>query len=803
MSIRYLRALFRPGAVALLGVETAAGAALAGNLLAADLQGELFLIGAGLRRVQNQPCYPHLAALPRVPELVIVADAPVDPLVLLADLDARGVQVALLAGDISLNPAQRQALAERPLRGLRLLGPDSLGVIVPRRGLNASLSPILPPPGHLALVAQSGMVLTPLLEWVTDQGLGCSCAVALGAGDDIDFPDLLDWLARDPDTHIILLHLETLRQARPFLSAARAAARIKPVLVLCGGQGGDGVSRQRDAVYEAAFQRVGLLQVASLRELGWAAATLTRAAVECSGQLLIVGNSGGLGRLAAATLLAAGGQLAELSPVTVAALHHLLPTHTLITNPLDLGAAADPARFAAVLACLLHCTDKAGVLLLHAPHAQTAAADIAAAVGETVSQMHAAGHRRALLSCWLGMTSAAHSARQHCRERGIPSYDTPDDAIRAFLQCGRYQQQRLALLDIPPAPPEPDGAERAKARALVRATLAAGCSVPGAADMAALLRLYGVALTEPLAAGDDLELVLRVVEQSPFGPVLLLEPAGPGVVLGMCLAAALPPLHALLARAMLTRSPLHALLRQADAADMGLFDGLIDLLLRVAQLVVDLDELDELALRLVWTPAIGLQVAGAQIRLAAQDSHRQRLAIRPYPRELEECLTLPDGSLLTIRPVRPEDAPAFISGFDRLSPWEVRMRFMHARKALSPSEAARLTQIDYDRDMALVALRQRPGQHAEGCGVARLVRDADGERAEFAIILLHEATGMGLSSLLLRRLIHYARSQNLGELFGEILRENRPMLELCRAMGFQLRRCAEDSGVIIATLALR
>jgi acetyltransferase len=218
---------------------------------------------------------------------------------------------------------------------------------------------------------------------------------------------------------------------------------------------------------------------------------------------------------------------------------------------------------------------------------------------------------------------------------------------------------------------------------------------------------------------------------------------------------------------------------------------------------VDLDELDELALRLVWTPAIGLQVAGAQIRLAAQDSHRQRLAIRPYPRELEECLTLPDGSLLTIRPVRPEDAPAFISGFDRLSPWEVRMRFMHARKALSPSEAARLTQIDYDRDMALVALRQRPGQHAEGCGVARLVRDADGERAEFAIILLHEATGMGLSSLLLRRLIHYARSQNLGELFGEILRENRPMLELCRAMGFQLRRCAEDSGVIIATLALR
>lgn len=180
----------------------------------------------------------------------------------------RGVQVALLAGDISLNPAQRQALAERPLRDLRLLGPDSLGVIVPRRGLNASLSPILPRPVIWPWSRNPGMVLTPLLEWVTDQGLGCSCAVALGAGDDIDFPDLLDWLARDPDTHIILLHLETLRQARPPLSAARAAARIKPVLVLCGGQGGDGVSRQRMPCTKLPFSALACCR--SLRCANWA-----------------------------------------------------------------------------------------------------------------------------------------------------------------------------------------------------------------------------------------------------------------------------------------------------------------------------------------------------------------------------------------------------------------------------------------------------------------------------------------------------------------------------------------------------
>ena len=174
----------------------------------------------------------------------------------------------------------------------------------------------------------------------------------------------------------------------------------------------------------------------------------------------------------------------------------------------------------------------------------------------------------------------------------------------------------------------------------------------------------------------------------------------------------------------------------------------------------------------------------------------------PYPRELEETLPLPDGSTLQIRPVRPEDAPAFIAGFARLSREEVRMRFMHIVKELTDAEATRLTQIDYDREMALVALRQRPSQEPEGCGVARIISEPNRERAEFAIILLREATGIGLSNLLLRRLISYARSQGLREIYGEILRENEPMLELCRAMGFTLRVCPEDAGVMIATLAL-
>ena len=219
--------------------------------------------------------------------------------------------------------------------------------------------------------------------------------------------------------------------------------------------------------------------------------------------------------------------------------------------------------------------------------------------------------------------------------------------------------------------------------------------------------------------------------------------------------------------------------------------------------MVDLGEVAALELNPIRVTAHQVTVGAAQIRIAAaeQPAHA-RLAIRPYPRELEETLELPDGSTLLIRPVRPEDEPAFIAGFSRLTAAEIRLRFMHPVKELTHVEAARLTQIDYDREMALVAIRQRPGRGPEGCGVARIIGDADCERAEFAIILLREATGIGLSNLLLRRLINYAREQGLREMFGEILRENTPMLELCRAMGFTIKVCPDDSGVMIATLTL-
>ncbi len=824
MPPRSLQSLFHPASVALIGASErpgSLGAALTRNLLAGGFTGELFLLSRRHRRIQDQSAFAHLADLPHPPDLAIIATPLSTVPNLLAELGRLRTPVVVIAtarGLITGDAAQQWLRILRKIartHGMRLLGPNSLGVVMPRCGLNASLSDPLPALGHWALITQSGAVLASALEWATPQGIGFSSAIALGEQADLDFSDLLDWLARDPETHAILLSLETLTNARKFLSAARAAARIKPVLVVRAGRGGDPASRQIDAVYDAAFRRVGMLRVQSLQELFWAAKALKLDLPATGDRLAIIGNSRGLGLLAADALLAEGGRLARFGPATVNALRKTLPPGFAPDNPLDLGGDAGSTRFAAVLELLLNEQVLDGILVLHSPNALISSEDIATVVIETANRLHVQGSQRpAILTCWLGVNSA-RVARQRCLAQRIPTYDLPSDAVRVFIQRWRHQQNRIALMETPPSLPELFNADPAAARQTIHAALAEGRDTLSTEETSTLLQGYGIALTEPepsplagegeLIANDftPLELAIRMIIDPTFGPVLLLGLGGRWAALFDEVIAVLPPLNLALAREAIAHTRFYQQLQSADAAMTGLLDSVILLLVKVAQLVVDLGEVTELALNPVLATARQATVGAAWIRMAVSDQPAHvRWAIRPYPRELEETLSLPDGSTLLIRPVRPEDEPAFIAGFAQLTAAEIRLRFMHRVKELTHSEAARLTQIDYDREMALLAVRQWPGQEPEGCGVARIIADANQERAEFAIILLWEATGIGLSSLLLRRLIGYARGQGLRELFGEILRENTPMLELCRAMGFTVNVCPEDSGVMIATLAL-
>ncbi|MCB1825819.1 MAG: GNAT family N-acetyltransferase [Candidatus Competibacteraceae bacterium] len=828
MSTRLARSLFEPDSIALIGASErpgSLGTVLTRNVLAGGFKGDLFLVNRRHRCVQGVSAFRHLSELPRTPELAILATPASTLPALLAELGRRGTGVAVVVSAADSGKTNRATdpypalLAAAKPHGLRVLGPDSLGLMAPRVGLDASLGHCFPPPGHLALVAQSGMVLTPVLEWMAGRGIGVSSMVALGAGIDVGFAELLDGLADDPDTQAILLCLEALpvgvagtgvEGARSFLSAARAAARVKPVLVVRAGRGGDAASHQLDAIYDAAFRRTGMSRVRSLRELCWIAETLALDPPVNGDRLAIVGNSRELGLLAADTLLAEGGRLARFSATTEAAWRPIAPVGATLGNPLDLGRDAGHSRFAAALDNLLDTPEIDGVLVLHAPSALVPADDVATAVVEAIDRYRAGGGQGpGVLACCLGGDSA-HAARQRLLAARIPAYDTPNDAIRAFMRCWRHQRNRIALMETPPDRPDRCDVDPSAARQLLRRALAEGREILAAEETSALLTMYGI-LSQTAASGSTAQpialvppdLAVRVVVDPVFGPVLLLGLGGGAAALSDDIVAALPPLDPILARAALAHTRIQRWLQDADAGQDGLLDGVVLLLVKVARLIVDLAEIVELALNPIALTATGVTVGTARVRVAtATEPAHDRLAIRPYPRQLEETLSLPDGSTLWIRPVRPEDEPGFIAGFAQLSREEVRMRFMHVVKALTHADAARLTRIDYDREMALVALRQRVGQAPGLCGVARFAHGFERARAEFAIVLLRDATGIGLGSLLLRRLIDHARRQGIRELFGEILRDNEPMLKLCRAMGFTVRVCPEDPGVMIATLPL-
>lgn len=809
MSTRHLRYVFSPRSVVLIGASERLGsirAALTQTLLAGGFKGDLFLVNRHPQQIKDRYVYPQVAALPIVPELAIVA-TPIRTIPkLLVQLARRGTRVALISIDAVPKASKKAVAFYRTLQkitqtyDLRLLGVDQSGLVIPGLGLNVSLSPIPFRRGSLAFITQSETLLTPMLAWGAAHSIGFSHLITIGQRSEISIEDCLDWLANQPEVQGILLYLDTVSSARAFLSAARAVARMKPLVVFRPHRGRNQAFSQLDAVFDAAFQRIGAWRVQSLDALWIAAQSLGYGLSVTGDRLLIVGNGSDLGSVAATALTAAGGRLAPLNRENTLALEPLIPTGIDPENPLNLGRDAGPERFTAALTILLRQSHINGLLIWYAPNVLHDPDTVAKAISTAVKQFREqSGEQPCVLVCWLGQ-DCNHSIRQQFFEQRIPMFDSPEHAIRVFAQRWRYLRDRIGLMATPPPAADFFAPDPTIARQMLQKILAAGRHILNRSEIATLLDRYGIVTTpEPVSEPVLLELKIQMSIAPIFGPVLTL--ATQNDINERCVL--LPPLNTVLAREALKSTLIYQTLSQAEVGSHRLVEPLILLLTQVAQLIVDLGEVIALELSPIQISTTGLIVRAAEMRLApSADSAEKRLAIRPYPRALEETFALPDGSTLLIRPVRADDEPAFVSSFAQLSTEEVRMRFMYTIKELVHEEAARLTQIDYEREMALVVFRQRPDQPLESCGVARLMRDPDGERAEFAIVLLRAATGIGLGSLLVRRLIRYARARGFRALFGEILRENEAMLALCRAMGFGITVCPEDTGVMIATLPL-
>ncbi|GAB2874261.1 bifunctional acetate--CoA ligase family protein/GNAT family N-acetyltransferase [Pseudoduganella ginsengisoli] len=869
MTIRNLHYFFSPKSVAVIGATDRAasvGATVMRNVLQGGYEGELYPVNPHHDEVAGVPCYRNLDRLPQAPELAVICTPPATVPALVAQLGALGTRAVIVMTAGLDAPAKqggttlRQAMldAAKP-HVLRILGPNCVGLLSPRARLNASFAPAQALPGRIAFVSQSGAMVTAMLDWAGARGIGFSSFVSLGDCTDVDVGDMLDYLAGDPETQAVMLYLEGVGDAAKFMTAARAAARCKPVVVLKAGSAPEGARAAAthtgalagaDLVCDAAIRRAGMLRVHTAEALFEAAETLARTRPLRGERLGIITNGGGLGVLAADALAAGGGKLAVPGPDLLARLSAGLPATWSHANPVDIIGDAPAERYAHALQAMLDSDDTDAVLMLHAPTAIVPSVEIARLVAPMA---RSAG--KPVLFCWMGGVSVA-AARGVCGGAGLPVFDTPETAVDAFLQQVGYARNQRLLMEAPPAMHGSE-VDAATARALVRRLLAEGTEVVPEAEAKAILAAYGIPavetriahnVDEALAAAQAIGYPVAVKLRSPdvthksdvggvvldvagpqalrvaldaiasrlarqlpharldgytvqamvqrpaarelfagiatdpvFGPVVLFGHGGIAVEAIGDRAVALPPLNRVLAGDLVSRTQVAKLLGQVRQWPPADLDALCDALVRVGQLAADIPEIAEMDINPLLADADGVLALDARIRLDA--ARGGKLAITPYPRYLARRHQW-QGETIEIRPIRPEDGAAHLAFFRALTAEDVHYRMFTSVASLSPSQLARFTQIDYAREMALVAVAERGGV-AQTLGVARVVADPDHMEGEFAVIVRSDLKGQGLGRLLMERLIDYARASGLQVLTGMTLPDNERLLALARALGFK------------------
>ncbi|MGA8515277.1 MAG: bifunctional acetate--CoA ligase family protein/GNAT family N-acetyltransferase [Burkholderiaceae bacterium] len=887
MSVRNLEALFRPASVAMIGAsdrEGSLGSLMLRNLLQGGFKGPIWPVNHRHATVDGKQAWPDVGSLPEAPDLAVICTPASSVPSIVAALGRKGVRAAIVitaglkqaSGDGASTLEQAMLDAARP-HLLRILGPNCIGALVPGMGLNASFAPGNALPGKLAFITQSGALATAMLDWANSRSIGFSHFISLGDSADVDFGDVLDYLASDAGTRAILIYAESIQAARKFMSAARAAARNKPVIIVKAGRAPDGARAAAshtgalagtDIVMEAAIRRAGMLRVDTLESLFDAAETLAHMRPLRGERLALLTNGGGAGVLAADALQLGGGTLAVLDEHTVTALNQCLPGIWSHGNPIDIIGDAPIGRYQDALRVLLAAPEVDAVLFMHAPTAIVPAGDIATACLPLMLESI-----KPVLACWLGGDAVA-TARAACTQAGIASYSTPERAAAAWMQLVDYAHNQASLQQLAPATLEDLVPDREMAHQLHAQALRDGREWLDGIDAQELLQAYGLPTVqttlarnaeEAIAAANQIgypvalkivspqiihksdvggvaldlasaeevrmaavkmrhqvtrlrpqatvlgftvqamaqrtgaqELIVGIATDAVFGPVLMLGEGGTSVELRKNHVVALPPLNINLARDMVARSSLTPLLAGYRGQAPINEQALLTTLLKVSQMACDLPWLAELDINPLLVDAQGVLALDARVKLrtvAAGES--SRLAIRPYPIGLEERVPLAGQDLL-LRPIRPEDGQRLMAFYANASSFDMRLRFFMSRREVPHSELARYSQIDYDREMAFIALAVLESGEQAMVAEVRAVCDPDNTRAEFAIQVASDWQGKGLGRLLLHKLIAYLRERGTAVVTGQCLRENTAMANLAREVGFEVTPESSQD-----TLALR
>ena len=888
MSTRYLESLFNPASIAVIGASERAdnlGGMVLRNLMGGGYPGRLLVVNQNdYDNVHGVPCVKKVSKMEFSPDLAIICTPPDTVAKTIKRLGEAGVRTAIvMTGGMSRTHSKtgqplmysvREAARET---GIQVLGPNTIGLMVPARSLNATYAHMGAIPGRVAFVGQSGTIASSVIDWAFARGVGFSYFLTLGDGMDIDHDDLIDYLAQDTQTRAILLHIENIPNARRFMSAVRVASRTKPVIAVKSGRVPesewfphdlpDGLKRS-DPIYDAMLQRAGVLRVDGLGQMFDALETLTRMRPLRRETLAIMANGVGPGVLAVDRLADLGGELAELSNSSIENLAELLPPYWTRKNPIDLNYDASPELYGQAIKILAKDPEVANVLVMYAPSLTEDSLQIADAVVQASK-----GTRLNVFTCWLGQ-STVMDAREEFYRAGLPSFFNPEKAVMAFMQHVRHQRVQRLLTETPESFTD-HFADRTHTRHVVNRALRAGRYHLSNREARDLVRDYGISTIETMYC-DDMEEVLEVfaVERRPiditiiheqachpfldlsptqrrykgtvqklnseaaimdscrylmeeykshfpesgflgfavqrsyqhvggiefsvgitrdalFGPLVVCGAAGAQINVMTDRQIALPPLNMVLARELLRRTYMYKLLKEHSLKPEEDIRAVSETLVTLSQIVIDIPEIKGLEISPLLFNEQGAVAVNIAINLADKPG---RPIIQPYPRELEEWIVLPkSGRRVIIRPVLAEDEPAHRAFHELQSPESIRYRFFQYRKHFSREDVAQMVQIDYDREMVFIANAPREdGEGEETLGTVRTWTDADNLQCEFAVMVHDKMKGEGLGVALMQKMIDYCRARGTVEMVGNVLPDNRPMLQLAEHLGFEIKFNTEE-----------
>lgn len=877
--------ILKPKSIAIIGAserEGTRGTLVLKSLLGSPFKGKLYAINQKHKEVQGLPVYRSIKKVKAEVDLAIICTSRKMVLGLVSECGQANVGgLLILSPGFSITEPENRQLFEKISQtakryGMRIIGPNCLGFLNPRLHLNASIMPKMALPGNIAFISQSGALATSILDWSVDQSVGFSYFVHLGASMDISFDDLIDYFGADPFTSCILVFMENLKDVRKFMSASRAFARNKPIIVLKAGKSNEGkeaalshtgVLSGDDRIYQAAFDRVGIIRVNTIAQLFNCAQSLARQARPKGNRLAVVSNADGPGVLATDYLVNNGGALAQLSDLSLNKLNEILPPNWSQKNPVDLLISATPDQFSDATQICINDIGADGILVILTPTVFCDAAETARRLVQLVKKCP-----KPVLASWMGEIDVKEG-REILEKGGIPNYRFPESAVDVFVRMHKYNQDLVALYETVPATPESFTPDRGKARRIIYHALEHGRQRLYEHEAKGLFECYDLPVNPCLTSRNMQEItnfaeeigypiVLKIVSQDIghksevdgvvlnvrnaeevkegfrnilnninrlrpeariegilaekmvkkkyelimgarkdpiFGPVLFFGQGGLATEALQDIKLGLPPLNMNLAKKIIEQTRIYSLLKGHKNLEGVNLEELQFTLCKFAYLVMDFPEILEIEINPYVADVQGGKVLDAHVLLDTEltigkTKMYSHLAISPYPgRKYSRESRIKDGREILLRPIMPEDEPLMIKMLEKASSQSLYLRFFGHVPKVTHKWLTRFTHIDYDREIAIVAQIESEKGDKELMGVVRIIEDAWGESAEYAILVADKWQGQGLGNILTDYILEIAKERGIKMIIASVLPTNTGMIRIFEKRGFRIDRSSLEA----------